>query len=83
MDTRKENPAIRKAIDALDVKTAAELARLVGVRPQAVDKWLRGRAPAERCRAIEEATGGAVTRYELRPDVFGKAPAEPKRKRAA
>lgn len=30
--------------------------------------------PAEHCRAIEEATGGAVTRYDLRPDVFGENP---------
>lgn len=37
-------------------------------------KWMnktkRG-LPAEHCRAIEEITGGAVTRYQLRPDVFG------------
>lgn len=30
--------------------------------------------PAEHCRAIEEATGGQVTRYDLRPDVFGSGP---------
>lgn len=30
--------------------------------------------PAEHCRAIEYATGGKVTRYNLRPDVFGDSP---------
>jgi DNA-binding transcriptional regulator YdaS (Cro superfamily) len=28
-------------------------------------------------RAIEHATDGVVTRYDLRPDVFGEAPAQP------
>lgn len=27
-------------------------------------------------RAIEQATNGGVTRYDLRPDVFGAAPAQ-------
>lgn len=31
--------------------------------------------PAEHCRAIEEATAGQVTRYDLRPDVYGTDPA--------
>lgn len=30
--------------------------------------------PAEHCRAIEDATGGQVTRYDLRSDVFGENP---------
>lgn len=38
------------------------------------------KVPADICPKIEEATGGEVTRYDLRPDVFGPAP---KRKRAA
>lgn len=29
-----------------------------------------GRVTAERAKQIEEATGGAVTRHELRPDIF-------------
>lgn len=32
---------------------------------------------------IETATEGAVLRATLRPDVFGAAPVQPKRKRAA
>lgn len=43
-------------------------------------KWLNSKSdkdqvpPAEYCRAIEAATGGKITRYDLRPDVFGESP---------
>lgn len=42
-----------------------------------LSQWKTGvrRVPAEHCRAIEQATNGAVTRYDLRPDVFGASPA--------
>lgn len=54
------------------VGSQAELARACGVRHQAVQKWIKkGRVPAERVLAVEKATQGRVTRYELRPDVFG------------
>jgi DNA-binding transcriptional regulator YdaS (Cro superfamily) len=50
-------------------------ADLLGVKPPSVAEWRkRGRPPAERCIAIEDATGGQITRYALRPDVFGAAP---------
>jgi DNA-binding transcriptional regulator YdaS (Cro superfamily) len=55
----------------------SQLARRIGgkVRQGYVWKWLRrGYAPAEHALAIERATQGAVTRYELRPDVFGPSP---------
>jgi hypothetical protein len=42
-----------------------------------VSKWLRetkNGLPAEYCIAIEQATNGTVTRYMLRPDVFGTIP---------
>lgn len=46
------------------------LARQLGVRYQAIQQWMkRGRPPAERCLAIEKATG--VSRHDLRPDVYG------------
>lgn len=55
------------------------LAEKLGVRQSVVSNWKnRGdtpRVPAERCIAIENATGGEVTRYDLRPDVFGEPPA--------
>lgn len=53
----------------------SELARRIGVRQGYIWKWLRSKkVPAERCVAIERATNGAVSRYALRPDVFGPAP---------
>ena len=50
----------------------SELARLVGVSPQAVYAWTRGGviSPLSAAR-IERATQGAVTRADLRPDIFG------------
>ena len=46
-----------------------------------ISQWESGKVkvPAERVGAIETATGGAVTRHDLRPDVFGAAPAEQER----
>jgi len=56
----------------------SDFARKVGVSPQVVCNWkARGRVPAERVLDVESATG--VTRYELRPDIFGPAP-KPRRK---
>lgn len=54
------------------------LARAVGSAPgylwQIETAW-RGKKPSPAfARRIESATNGAVTRYELRPDVFGTAP---------
>jgi DNA-binding transcriptional regulator YdaS (Cro superfamily) len=72
------NP-LDKAINHAGGVTA--LAEKLGVRQSVVSNWrTRGddpRVPAERCIAIEQATLGEVTRYELRPDVFGDAPAKP------
>lgn len=52
----------------------AALSRQLGVKPPAVHQWRTNGVPPNRCRAIEAATGGAVTCHELRPDVFGPAP---------
>ncbi len=61
---------ITTAIEGLKGGQAA-MARLLGVRPQAVNQWAKGRRPipARHVLAIEAATG--VSRHELRPDVFG------------
>jgi DNA-binding transcriptional regulator YdaS (Cro superfamily) len=49
------------------------LAKAISSTPQAVHNWkTRGRVPAEYCISIEAATGRAVTRYDLLPEVFGK-----------
>jgi len=73
---------IKSAIESCGGK--AVLARQINVSPQVVWQWADGRrpVPAHHCMAIEEATEGKVTRYDLRPDVFGPAPTKP-RKRAA
>jgi len=35
--------------------------------------WLKvGRIPAEHCIAVEKATKRKITRFDLRPDVFGR-----------
>lgn len=54
------------------------LAEKIGVVQSAVSNWRTRNSgvPAERCIPIEEATNGVVTRYELRPDIFGPAPAK-------
>lgn len=65
------NP-IDRAIDAAGSQQA--LADLLGIKAPSVYEWRqRGQVPAGRVLAIEAATG--VSRHDLRPDVFGPAPA--------
>jgi DNA-binding transcriptional regulator YdaS (Cro superfamily) len=62
---------INKAVRVAGSQTA--LGKLIGVSPQAVQKWVgQGVAPARRCREIEEKLFGAVTRYELNKEAFGQ-----------
>jgi len=56
------------------------LARYLKVNHVMVSQWRYGikQVPAERCPAIEKATGGAVRCEELRPDIdwgYLRAPA--------
>lgn len=61
--------AIERAAQILGGQSA--LARKLGCTPQAISKMCStGRVPAERVLAIEVATEGAVTRHELRPDLY-------------
>lgn len=46
------------------------LARKLKIKQPSVSAWYR--VPAGRCIAVEGITG--ISRYRLRPDVFGKAP---------
>jgi DNA-binding transcriptional regulator YdaS (Cro superfamily) len=57
---------IELASDA--VGSATKLADLLGVSVQVVSNWKDRGIPIERCVAIENATGGKVTRRELRPE---------------
>jgi len=64
---------ITKAIRLAGSQTA--LGNLLGLTPQAIQKWAaQGFVSAERCRQIEDALNGAVTRYELNSAVFGDGP---------
>ena len=48
----------------------ALLAQRLGVTAAAVNHWVKGLRPVpiQHCAAIERATGGVVTRQDLRPD---------------
>ena len=50
------------------IGSATVLARKLGVSRVALYQWPR--CPAERVLAVEAATGGIVTRHELRPDLY-------------
>lgn len=57
---------------------AAVVARAFGITSQAVSQWRH--IPIERVRTIEALSG--ISRYELRPDIFGEPPARRVRGRA-
>lgn len=65
-----------KAIDRAIKKAGgpSALARKLDVSPQAVCNWSERGVPPERVIDVETAVDGEVTRYELRPDIFGKDP---------
>lgn len=48
----------------------AALASALGVSNMAVVQWKKRGVPAVRVLAIERATGGRVTRHDLRPDLY-------------
>lgn len=64
--------AIKDAISRMG--TQRKLAELLDIPPACVSQWVNGyrRVPAQHCVPIEKATDGAVTRYDLRPDIFGE-----------
>jgi DNA-binding transcriptional regulator YdaS (Cro superfamily) len=48
--------------------TAVALGRRLGVAHSTVVRWAANRVPAERVRAVADATG--IPPHELRPDIF-------------
>ena len=62
-----------------------KLAKAINVSPVMVSQGKTGvrQVPAERCPDIEQATGGAVSCEELRPDVSWGVLRKASRKRAA
>jgi DNA-binding transcriptional regulator YdaS (Cro superfamily) len=51
--------------------TQRDLAKALGISPQSINKW-KQQIPAERVLDVERLCDSAVTRYEMRPDVFGR-----------
>lgn len=76
---KKPNRLIKRAVDAAGGIRA--LAVTLKVSYQAVYGWLYqgARVPAERVLELERASKRAVTRYQLRPDIYPP----PKRRKAA
>ena len=72
----RDDPAALAALQrAVDIAGGqVQLARKLEVTYQYVQKMLRDGVPAERVIQIEQAVGGAVTRQELRPDIYPREP---------
>ncbi|MFW9929142.1 MAG: transcriptional regulator [Candidatus Thorarchaeota archaeon] len=51
---------------------AMKFAEMRGVSRQAVYSWFKQGIPKKHVLALEEATKGKVSRYELRPDLYRK-----------
>jgi len=68
---RQRQAGLEAAIKAAENKITV-LAERIGVTVQAVAQWEQ--VPIERCLDVERETG--VSRYDLRPDVFGPPPDE-------
>lgn len=66
--------ALQQAVDRAGSQSA--LARLLNVKPQAVQQWVaNGEPPVKRAIQIEEVVDGEITRHDLRPDIFGPSQA--------
>lgn len=70
-------PATMKAIEVAGGPTA--LAKMLCITRQAVEQW--DAVPSKHVLAVEHVTG--VSRYELRPDLYGPAPVPLGRKKKA
>lgn len=64
--------ALQRAVDICG--SQSELARRLGgkIKQQHVHYWLENGLSAVQAIPIERAVNGAVTRHDLRPDVFGE-----------
>lgn len=64
-----------------NIRTKTRIADICGVSVQSLRTWTR--VPAEYCIWLEIESDSAVTRYEMRPDVFGTDENHPPVRRAA
>lgn len=57
-------------------KTRTALAKALGIERSAISQWKRVPVNDKHNRVleIERLTNGAVTRHEMRPDLFGRSP---------
>lgn len=57
-----------------ELHSQSALAKLLGVAPSFVNQWVNGDRPVPipTCVLIEQATNGAVRRWDLRPDDWWK-----------
>ena len=62
----------RLLLEGPEIETKSEIAFICNVSPQALNCWKR--FPSRHCRKLEFASGGRVTRYQMRPDIFGCGP---------
>ena len=62
--------ALERAIEIIG--GVPKLADLLEIERQAIYQWKQ--TPVKRVLDIEEATDAKVTRYELRPDIYGDPP---------
>lgn len=69
-DKSDMNAALVRAVKIIAGPT--KTGNAAGCTPQAVDQWEI--CPPGRVLAVEAATEGKVTRYELRPDIYGVMP---------
>lgn len=77
--TKHNTSAIKQAVTLAD--GVSNLAGACGVSMQAVYKWIKkGHPPTDRCEAVELATGGKISRFDLLPPTFNKPPRPPRRK---
>lgn len=67
MDAYDYKKPITDAISAAGGVT--KLAKLIGITHSAILQW--DKVPPGRALDVERATESRVTRYEMRPDVFG------------
>lgn len=68
----KIDRVFKKLIDCPEIRTKARIAEICEVTPPAINCWKV--VPARHARKLELASKGKVTRYEMRPDVFGPGP---------
>ena len=68
----KKPPALSRAVTLLGSQAA--LAKNLGISAPRLQYWMkRRRVPAEFALAIERLTHGAVSRHDLRPDIYDEA----------